>query len=54
MSSSGIGLHGCCHEPLREEESRSPIAIHIDILNPFPEEGDPFYEIIDPRAKRLQ
>lgn len=53
MSSSGVGLHGCCHEALREEEGRSPIAVHVGILNPFPEKGDPFDEIIDPRPKRL-
>ena len=54
MSPSGISLHSSCHEALREEESRSPVRVHRPILDPLPEETDPFNKIVDPRGERFK
>jgi hypothetical protein len=51
---TGVGLHGCSHETLREEEGRYPVRVHCASVYPFPEEGDSFDEIGDPRTKWLE
>ena len=54
MGSSGVGLHGCCHKALREEESRGPIRIHGSILHPLSKEINSFNKVVDPRSQRFK
>lgn len=48
VRSSCVCLHSCCHESLREEESRCPVRIHIAVLDPLAEEDHSFDKVIDP------